>query len=109
MDPELVALKAERSKLAKRMSSFAKAVHGSLVRMERRCGKASCHCQQGMKHVSWYVSLRQGGKATMVYIPAEATPELQEGIEHYQALQTLIDELSALNVKILRARMKRRG
>ena len=43
--------------------------HGSLVRMERRCGRENCRCARGELHASWYLSVWENGRTRMVYIP----------------------------------------
>ena len=62
-----------RSRAVKRLAS-EDLLRGSLVEMHRTCGKSGCRCQQGDKHRALYLSIKSGGKRSMVYIP----PDLEQ-------------------------------
>jgi hypothetical protein len=44
--------------------------------MARTCGKKTCKCAKGEKHVSLYVSLKVGRTRKMIYVP----PALEETV-----------------------------
>jgi len=40
------------------------------VTLHRTCGKPTCHCAQGEKHPTAYLSTRQDGRTRLIYIRA---------------------------------------
>jgi hypothetical protein len=69
-------------------------LRGSLVVMHRKCGKPSCHCQQGEKHAALYLSVRAEGKRTMIYIPAALEETVREWIANGRRVDELLDLVS---------------
>ena len=67
---------------------------GSVVSMSRSCGKAGCHCEQGEKHLSLYLSTKVEGKRRMVYIPADLELEVRQRVGAYRELERLTDVVS---------------
>ncbi len=43
---------------------------GSFVTLHRKCGKPNCHCVQGERHPTDYLSTRQEGRTRLIYIGA---------------------------------------
>ena len=69
-------------------------LRGSLVRMQRTCGKKNCHCQQGEKHPALYLATRAAGRRTMIYIPPALEETVRLWIETGQAVDGLLDAIS---------------
>jgi len=106
MTTELDELIKKRNVLKKKLSMSGSIVHGTGVTMKRTCGKKRCRCQRGEKHESLYLSQTRNGKQSMIYIPRNAEKDLIQWIKNYKALIKIIDELSEINVQILRLRKK---
>ena len=109
MATELDGLLKKRNSIQKRLTSFGTIIHGTIVTMKRTCGKKECRCQRGEKHASLYLSQTRKGKQSMIYIPRKAEKDLIQWIGNYNTLLKMIDELSEINVHILRLRKKTRG
>jgi hypothetical protein len=45
---------------------------GSLVTVNRKCGKDTCHCATGQGHPAKYLSVKQDGKTSMIYVPSSS-------------------------------------
>ena len=73
-------------------------IRGSIVIMERHCGKANCHCQKGSKHRSLYISQRYAGKTRMIYVPKSSEGLVRRLIDNYHRLKTIMDEMSEMNI-----------
>ena len=58
------------------------------------CGKAGCHCMQGNKHVSLYLSTKVDGKRRMFYIPPELEEEVYRCVAAYREAQALTATVS---------------
>lgn len=80
--------------LAVRQISENSLLRGSLVTMARTCGKAGCHCQQGEKHVSLYLAIRQGGRRKMIYIPPAMEEMVRTWVENGREVDQLLDIVS---------------
>ena len=85
--------RSARSRLAQLLHDH-EVIRGSVVSMARRCGKAGCHCQQGQKHVSLYLSVKIEGKRRMVYIPARLEQEVRRRVEAYREVERLTQVVS---------------
>ena len=85
--------RATRSRLAQLLHDH-EVIAGSVVSMARRCGKKGCHCEQGEKHVSLYLSVKVKGKRRMVYIPAELEEQVRRAVGVYRQSEQLTQVLS---------------
>ena len=79
---------AARSQLTKLLQSRPM-LRAGLVSMARTCGKPSCKCAKGEKHVSLYVSLKVGPTRKMIYVPPELEPTVRCWAESYREAAAL--------------------
>lgn len=93
------------SKLRKLLSQPG-LLRGNLVQMRRKCGKKSCRCHSDpdSRHVSLYLGISIEGKHKMVYVPAHWEEQVRQWVERYSEVRTLLQEISALNLKRLQNR-----
>lgn len=82
-----------RSRLVKRIAELP-LVKGSLRRVARTCGKPTCHCRQGQKHVSLYLITRVDGRQKQLYIPWELEPTVRQALQTWQQSKQLLDNIS---------------
>lgn len=85
--------RATRSRLAQLLHD-QEVIAGSVVSMARRCGKKGCHCEQGEKHVSLYLSVKVKGKRRMMYVPAELEEHVRRAVGVYRQSEQLTQALS---------------
>lgn len=101
-----------RSQAVRRVAEQA-LLRGSLVRMERTCGKKNCRCQQGEKHPALYLAIRSGNRRTMIYIPPALEETVRRWVETGQEVVGLVDAISQHCLKTLldrkRETLARRG
>lgn len=90
-----------RSKLTQIVSQKG-IIRAGIVRMTRRCGKLNCWCAKGKGHVSDYLSMREGSKRKMVYIPASMEAKVREWVRSYKEVNKAIDRLSVYRLKQIR-------
>ena len=84
-----------RSQLAKLIGS-ERLLCGSLVTMARTCGNPRCKCAvAGQKHVSLYLSIRQGRKRKMMCIPKKWEGTITRWVENYKRAKILMADISA--------------
>ncbi len=82
-----------RSQAVQRVANQA-LLRGSLVRMERTCGKKNCHCQQGEKHPALCLAVRMGRQRKMIYVPRALEETVRRWIETGQEVDELLDAIS---------------
>ena len=83
-------------------------IRGSIVRVERVCGKPSCRCHKGFKHHSLYISQSEKGKTKMTYVPKSSQKEAIRLVQNYQRLKVAINRVSEYNIMLL-ATLKEHG
>jgi len=67
-----------RSQLHQLLQRADSMVHGSLIRMARRCGNPKCRCTlKDQKHVSWCLGVSEKGHCRMKHIPAAQEKTVQ--------------------------------
>jgi hypothetical protein len=69
-----------RSQAVQRVADQA-FLRGSLVRMQRTCGKKNCRCQQGQKHAALYLAIRSGNRRMMIYVPPALEGTIRRWVE----------------------------
>jgi len=88
-----------RSQLTK-LAGGKRLLCGSLVTMARVCGNPRCKCAtKGQKHVSLYLSIRDGKKRKMICIPKKWEDTITQWVENYKQANELIAEISAHSLK----------
>lgn len=92
-----------RSRLT-RVAASAGLLHGTLDLRARTCGKQTCKCTRGEKHVSLYVVVNEGGQNRHLYVPNSRANEVRRWVENYQQLLALVDEISSLYWEKIRKR-----
>ena len=69
-------------------------LRGSLVRMQRTCGKKNCRCQQGQKHPAVCLAIRVGKRRKMIYIPPALEETVRRWVETGQEVDGLLEAIS---------------
>lgn len=82
-----------RSRLVKRCADQP-LLRGSLVTMQRTCGKPGCRCNDGQLHVSLYLAVRVGQRRKMIYVPAELEARVREWVASSQEIDRLLEIVS---------------
>lgn len=77
-------------------------IRAGIVKMTRRCGKVNCHCYKGNGHVSYYLSMREGRKRKMIYIPPRIEAMVREWVSSYKEVNKAIDQLSVYSLRQIR-------
>lgn len=94
-----------RSQAVQRVADHA-LLRGSLVCMERSCGKKNCRCQQGQKHPALCLAIRWGNQRKMIYIPRDLEDTVRRWVETGQEVDGLLDAISQQCLETLLAKKK---
>lgn len=90
-----------RRKSVKIAPNLEDLIRGSVVRVERVCGKKNCMCRNGLKHRSMYISQSVRGKTRMTYIPKRSENKAFRLVENYRKLRVIIGRVSEYNIMLL--------
>lgn len=82
-----------RSRAVKRLAD-RDLMQGSLVEMERTCGKSGCRCQRGEKHRSLYLSINKDGRRSLIYIPRQLESTARQWVNNARELNELLRVIS---------------
>lgn len=82
-----------RSRLAKLLHDMP-ILCGSLVEMERVCGKERCKCTRGEKHPALCLSIRVGDRRKMIHVPKAFEPAVRSCVANYREVKELLGRVS---------------
>jgi hypothetical protein len=85
-----------RSQLHQLLERADGLVHGSLIRMARRCGNPACRCaRKDEKHESWCLGVSEKGRTRMKHIPRDQESAVKRWVQQYQRARQLLEAISA--------------
>ncbi|MBI3412056.1 MAG: hypothetical protein HY040_27310 [Planctomycetes bacterium] len=97
----------------KKLTTSQPVLAASLVRITKFCGRRSCRCYRGEKHVAYHLSYKVRQKTQTVYVPVDLLEEVRSWIDEHRRLKRLLQEISQLTLALVRghaqARQRRRG
>ena len=106
-------IRAQLNSRLRKLATRRPAVAASLVRITKYCGRRSCRCYRGDKHVAYHLSYKIHQKTHVVYVPVDLLEEVRSWIDEHRRLKRLLQEISQLSLALVRghaqARQRRRG
>jgi len=94
-----------RRRIAASLPPFEEVLRGSVFVRTLRCGKPSCHCVTGEGHRAAYLSVTlSGGRTEQISLPAHLVPLARQGVGNYAKWWLAVEQVSAINRQVLRAR-----
>jgi hypothetical protein len=97
-------LERRRDTLLARLRALPNLMRGSVYERPRKCGRPRCGCatSAGPKHRTRQLTVTLGGKTHTRYVRVDAVAQVQAQIASYHALWALVEELTAVNLELLR-------
>jgi len=96
-------LERRRGALLARLHALGNLMRGSVYERARTCGRAGCRCAgDGPKHLTRQLTVTLGGKTHTRYVRVGEVEPVQALIASYHALWALVEELTAVNLELLR-------
>jgi len=84
-----------RSRLHQLLDRAEGLVHGSLIRMARRCGNPRCRCAtKDQKHESWCLGVSREGRTRMKHIPRDQEARVRHWVQNYRQARMLLEAIS---------------
>jgi hypothetical protein len=101
-------LRRRRKTLIKKLPPFEAVLRGSLIERYKRCGKPGCKCAQSRGHgPKYYLSVsKPKQRPEMDYIPLDYKAKVEEYIENFRHIKTILEELCEINRELIRRREK---
>ena len=99
------SLLLRRARIPKALPPLEEVLRGSFLQREIRCGKPSCRCAKGPGHPILYLTVTfPGGRTQQVTVPRDLSRTVQLWIRNYRRWWEAIEEVSALNRRLLQLR-----
>src|ERR1035437_5283196 len=77
--------RVDRSRLCQLIGNREGFMHGSLIKMARTCGKATCKCQtQEAKHESYYIGQTCRRNTRMQSVPSQLEARVRHWVANYK-------------------------
>jgi hypothetical protein len=87
--------RSARSRLRQLLDRADGFIHGSMIRMARRCGNPRCHCAvKDELHVSWCLGVTEKCRSRMKHIPKVQESTVRRWVRQYQDARRLLDLMS---------------
>ena len=77
-------------------------IRGSVYPLRRKCGKATCRCQEGHLHESWVLSVPDEGRKRMRAVPKGKRLKWQQMTDRYRRFRRARARLVKLFSEILK-------
>jgi hypothetical protein len=96
------AERAARSKVAKIIHEEP-LMRGTLSVRRLTCGKRSCRCRAGEKHVALYLSYGKEGRVHQVFVPRDAEAQVRAWVRNYASVREGLEQISQMHRERLAA------
>jgi len=77
-------------------------IRGSVYRLRRQCGKATCRCREGQLHESWVLSVPEQGRKRMRSVPEGKRLKWQQMTARYRRYRRARARLVKLFAEIIK-------
>lgn len=101
-DKKTESLKRKKQKLFDKLTAHSDMIRGSLVKTQKKCGRAGCRCESGEMHPHTYLSTSGKKGNTIVYVRPEQEAAFRRGVRDYRNAVSLLDEISRVNIEIIK-------
>ena len=100
-------LEARRAVLLRQLKRAGPVIEGSLARVPRTCGTASCHCMQGgPKHEAMILCKKIDGQSAATYIPKAMHEQVRRWNREHKKIKRILKEISDINEQLIRRHVK---
>ncbi|MCX6053875.1 MAG: hypothetical protein NTZ74_02975 [Chloroflexi bacterium] len=101
--PQIEALLAQRSSLLEELSTLSHLIHGSWFQRFTTCSRPNCSCHSGKKHGPRYcLVIHEKGRQRQKYLPNAQVSAAMAGIEQSHRLQEIVEEITQINLALIK-------
>lgn len=99
-----------RAGLLAELGTLSQLLHGSWVERYSVCSRAGCACHRGERHgPRRYLVVNEAGRQRQKYITNSQVETAQEGLAQHHRLREIVDEITRLNLKLMKEDAHERG
>ncbi|WP_367362549.1 DUF6788 family protein [Mesotoga sp.] len=103
-------LLARRAILLKELSTLSHLIHGSWFERYSTCSRPNCSCHTGNRHgPRHYLVVQEEGRQRQKYVPKSQVSAALKGIEQYHRLQEIVEEITQINLALMKERAYERS
>lgn len=95
-------LERQRDALLAELRGLGNLMRGSIGEVGVKCGRSGCACAQGVKHRKVHLSVNLHGRTRSCYLGREREALVAPLITEYERAWRLINDLTAVNLALLR-------
>jgi hypothetical protein len=100
---EIDQLLARRTSLLEELSTLSHLIHGSCFERFATCSRPNCSCHSGRRHGPRYcLVIQENGRQRQKYVSNAQVPAAKEGIEQYHRLQEIVEEITRINLALIK-------
>ena len=94
---------AQRTSLLAELSTLSHLIHGSCFERYAICSRPNCSCHSGKRHGPRYcLVIHEEGRQRQKYVPNAQVPAAKDGIEQYHRLQEIVEEITQINLALIK-------
>jgi hypothetical protein len=101
-DQERHRLERQRDALLQELRGVGNLMRGTIVKVGVKCGRPGCACDQGAKHRKVHLSVNLQGRTRGCYLGRAREAAVAPLLAEYERAWRLINELTAVNLALLR-------
>ena len=79
-------------------------VRGTILQLQRRCGKTPCRCAEGELHATWALSYSEKGRTRMLTVRPEDLPALRNDLKRYRTASEALERKALAGIAQWRRR-----
>ena len=72
-------------------------IRGTLSTREKVCGKPTCKCARGEKHLALYLMASKDGRQRQMFVPKSDETKVRQWLEQYKKAENLLEQISDLH------------
>ena len=99
---ERIQLEKRRTALVRQLRGLGNLMRGTLYTAHVRCGSPRCECARGEKHAKIHLSVNMKGRTRGLYVGEKRAAAVATLLEEYQRAWRIIEELTEVNLELLR-------
>jgi hypothetical protein len=97
-----IQMEKRRDALIDQLHSIGNLMRGTLIQARVKCGRKGCVCELGEKHEKLHLSLNLHGRTRGCYVGEGRREEVAKLIAEYQRAWHIIEQLTEVNLELLR-------
>lgn len=100
---EIQKLLERRKQLVEELTRHAGVLHGTWVERYTVCSRPDCACHHGEKHgPRYHLAVMEDGKQRQHYIRLSKKAQALRGLEHNQIIEDILQEVTRINLKLMK-------